>query len=82
MENLKKLLKEGKVIIGTNQVMKNLKLGRLKEVYLSSNCPKNTVEDIKYYSKLNNVKINELKEDNEQLGIICKKPFSISVLGY
>lgn len=82
MENLKKLIKENKIIIGTNKVMKNLKLGRLKEIYLASNCPKYVLEDIKHYSKLNNVKVNELKEDNEQLGTICKKPFSISVLGY
>jgi len=82
MEELKKFLKENKVIIGTNQVMKNLKLGKLKQVYLASNCPGNTKEDIKHYAKLNNVKVNELKENNEQLGVVCRKPFSISVLGY
>jgi large subunit ribosomal protein L30e len=77
-----KLLKENKPLIGTNQVIKNLKLGKLKEIYLSSNCPKNTMEDIKHYAKLCNVKVNELKENNEELGTICKKPFSISVLGF
>ena len=82
MEELKKLLKENKVILGKNQVMRNLKLGRLKQVYLSSNCPNDTKEDIKHYAKINNVKINELSEDNEKLGTLCKKPFSISVLGY
>ena len=82
MEELKKLLKEGKAIIGTNRVMKNLKLGRLKEIYVASNCPHDTLDDIKHYSKLYNVKVNELKENNEELGTICKKPFSISVLGY
>ena len=82
MAELKKLVKEGKIIIGTNKVMKTLKLGKLKEVYLSSNCPKYTKDDVKHYAKLNNVKVNELKESNEELGTICKKPFSISVLGY
>lgn len=82
MEELKKLLKENTAIIGTNQVMKNLKIGRLKEIYLSSNCPKNTTDDIKHYAKLYDVKVNELKENNEELGTICKKPFSISVLGF
>jgi large subunit ribosomal protein L30e len=82
MEELKKLIKEGKVIIGTNRVMKNLKLGKLKCIYVASNCPKDILDDIKHYSKLYNVKVNELKENNEDLGIICKKPFSISVLSY
>jgi len=79
---LSKLLKENKPIIGTNQVIKNLKLGKIKEIYTACNCPKNTLEDIKHYSKLYNVKVNELKENNEELGTICKKPFSISVLGF
>ncbi|MEK6907417.1 MAG: 50S ribosomal protein L30e [Nanoarchaeota archaeon] len=82
MEELKKLIKENKIIIGTNSVMKNLKLGKLKGIYLASNCPKYAKEDIQHYAKLNNVKINELKENNEELGVVCKKPFSISVLGY
>ncbi|MEK6835266.1 MAG: 50S ribosomal protein L30e [Nanoarchaeota archaeon] len=81
MEELKKLIKENKVIMGTNMVMRNLKLGKLKQVYLASNCPETTREDIKHYAKLNNIKVNELKENNEELGTICKKPFSISVLG-
>jgi len=82
MEELKKLNKENKVIMGTNQVMKSLKLGKLKGIYLASNCPNNTKDDIKHYAKLNNVKVNELDENNEALGTICRKPFSISILGY
>jgi len=82
MESLQKLLKENKSIIGANQVMKNLKLGKLKEIYMASNCPKHLSEDLRHYSKLYSVKINELKENNEQLGVVCKKHFSISVLGF
>lgn len=82
MEEIKKLLKEGKLIIGTNKIIKNLKLGKLKEVYLSSNCPRETIEDIKHYARLNKVKVNELSENNKQLGVVCRKPFSVSVLGY
>jgi len=82
MEELKKALQENKVIIGTERVLKKLRIGKLQKVYLASNCPKNTREDIKHLAKLYNIQINEMKEDNEQLGIICKKPFSISVLGY
>ena len=51
-------------------------------VYLASNCPQVVKEDVKHYANLYNIKVIEAKENNEELGVICKKHFSISVLGY
>ena len=82
MEDLKKALQENKVIIGKDRVLKKLRIGKLERVYLASNCPLQMKEDIKHFAKINNIKVVEAKENNEQLGIICKKQFSISVLGY
>ena len=82
MKELKQALKDNKVIIGTDKVMRMLRNGKLTNIYLASNCPSNTKDDINHYAKLYNIKVNELKENNEVLGIICKKTFSISVLGY
>ena len=82
MEDLKKALQEKKVIIGADRILKKLRNGKLERVYLSSNCPEILKEDIKHLSKLHKIQVKELKEDNEQLGLVCKKQFSISVLGY
>lgn len=82
MEELKKALQEEKVIIGKDRVLKKLRIGKMEKVYLSSNCPLQARDDIKHLAKIHNIKVVEAKEDNEQLGVICKKPFSISVLGY
>ena len=82
MEDLKKALQENKVIIGMDRVLKKLRIGKLQRVYLSSNCPENFKEDIKHLGKIHKIEIIEAKKDNEELGIICKKQFSISVLGY
>lgn len=81
IDDIKKGLKEGKAVIGTKRVIKSLKLGKLAEVYLTSNCPLDVKEDIRYYSKLAKVKVIQLKQANDELGVICKKPFAISVLG-
>ncbi|MBS3135041.1 ribosomal L7Ae/L30e/S12e/Gadd45 family protein [Candidatus Woesearchaeota archaeon] len=81
MKDLKEAVKEGKgLVIGTQRTLKKLKMGELKKVYVSSNCPKDVLDDLEHYSKLHNIPLVVLKENNEELGVICKKPFFISVL--
>jgi len=77
---IKKLIKAKDLVIGTERTIKNLKLGRVEKVIISSNCAENTVNDLDYYaglSKTETIKVNYL---NDELGVVCKKPFSISVL--
>ncbi|MAG20395.1 50S ribosomal protein L30 [archaeon] len=80
--DLKKVLKEKEVVIGTDKAIKNIKRGKCEKVFLSSNCPEEVKGDIEHYSKLNKTEIVQLKQPNDELGMICKKPFSISVLCY
>jgi len=80
-EEIKKLLKTKKLVIGTKSCIDKIKKGKLEKIFVSSNCPKTVKEDIMYYAKLSQTKIENLNSTNEELGIICKKPFSISVLG-
>ena len=56
------------------------KMNELKKVYVSSNCPEDVLSDLEHYAKIHGVELVKLKENNEELGIICKKPFPISVL--
>ena len=77
---IKKLLKAGNVIIGTQRTVKSLRLGKIEKVLLSSNCPARIEQDINYYAGLSGAELHKLSYPNDELGIICKKPFSISVL--
>lgn len=79
-DEIKKYLGTKLLIVGTNLVIKNLKLGRLSKVYLSSNCPAKIKERIAYYASLANTAIVELNIPNDELGVLCKKLYSISVL--
>lgn len=81
VEDIRKLLKEEKLIVGTNRVVKDLKLGKLKLVYVTSNCPDKIKENIRYYAGMAKTEVVELKMANDSLGTLCKKPFSISILG-
>ena len=78
---IKKQLKEKKLIIGTDSVIKSAKTDKLKRVYFSRNTPENVKKDITYYSKLGKIEVIALNLANDELGELCNKPFSISVLG-
>lgn len=72
---------DGKLIIGTTQVLKALRKGvELKGIYTSLNCPDTVREDLAIYGKLAGVAITDLNYPNDELGTICKKQFAIAVL--
>ncbi len=79
-DEIKKILKSGNVIVGTKRAMKLLKLGKVQKVLVSSNCPNIVEKDINHYATLSGAEFHKLEYPNEELSIICKMPFSISVL--
>lgn len=80
INDLKKSLTAKKVVIGKEETVKNIKHGKIGKVYLSNNVQKDVKNDIERYSKIAKIEFVVLDKSNEELGIICKKPFSISVL--
>ncbi|MFH0875182.1 MAG: ribosomal L7Ae/L30e/S12e/Gadd45 family protein [archaeon] len=78
---VKKVLKSKSLIIGTEKTFKELKAGKLSFVYLASNISDKVKKDIEHYTKFSDVKVMNLDIPNDELGVFCKKPFSISVMG-
>ena len=78
---IKSIAKSEKIIIGTEKTLKSLKRGEIEKIFVSSNCPEKVKSDIAHYCKVGKSKMIPLNFSNEELGEICKKPFSISVLG-
>ena len=81
LKELKTELQEGKLIIGLERVMKELKAGHLSKVFLAKNSRNDVKGDLTYYTGLSSVPLVELSLDNEELGIFCKKNFFVSVVG-
>ena len=81
LTELKKHVKEKKLIIGTKTVVKKLRVGKLSSIFVSSNCPKAVRDDITHYSTIAGTRVVELEVPNDELGVICKKSFSVSVAG-
>jgi len=81
INEIKKLIKTDRLVIGTENVVKAINENKIEAVYLSSNCPADTIESIEHYAGMVKTAVIRLDVPNDELGIICKKMFSISVLG-
>jgi len=77
---IKKLIKAKNIVIGTERTIKNLKLGKVEKVIISSNCSEKVLNDLNYYAGLSKAETIKISYPNDELGVICKKPYSISVL--
>ncbi|MEM4263415.1 MAG: ribosomal L7Ae/L30e/S12e/Gadd45 family protein [Candidatus Woesearchaeota archaeon] len=78
---LRKLLVEKKLILGAERTLKYLKLGKLKMVYVSRNCAKMIKDDLAHDSRLAKVEFKQLDNSSSELGVFCKKPFPVAVVG-
>ena len=80
IKEIKRLLKTDEIIIGTDRTLKNLRRGHISRVFTASNCNQKVKADLIDYSRISNAELVELQYANEDLGVVCKKPFSISVI--
>lgn len=78
---IKNNLKNKRLVLGTRLTLKQLKRGKVAKVFLSSNCPESVRKDISHYSQVSSIALEQLDIPNSDLGTICKKPFSVSVVG-
>jgi len=76
----KKIVDEKKIIIGYNRTLKMIKRGEVEKIFLAKNVPENIKKDIEYYQKLGNFEVEVLNYSNEEVGLLLKKPFKISVI--
>jgi large subunit ribosomal protein L30e len=77
----KKLLSEEKMVIGTEGTLKLLRNGKAVKVFLAANCSDQVKEDIRQYCNMGKVECVDLTQNNEEVGVLCRKPFAISVVG-
>lgn len=79
LEKLKKAIKDKNLKIGTEVTMRAIRKGEAKTVFVSKNCPESLLKRLDKYSKLAGVDLVRLDITNEELGAVCKKPFSINM---
>ncbi|MAF34883.1 hypothetical protein CMO91_03490 [Candidatus Woesearchaeota archaeon] len=79
--DIRKLVEADKTVIGSDRVLKGMAKETIKEVLLSKNLALHTRQKVEHYAKLHDIKITELEQNSEELGVLCKKPFNISIIG-
>jgi len=79
-EQLRNTVDTGKVLYGVNQALKECLVGEPKLIILSKTVPKESREQLVYYAKLLNIRAIEYPESGIELGAVCGKPFSSSVV--
>lgn len=82
--NIKVAYKTGKIIYGRNRVLKYMRQNPFKMLIIANNCPKDLTSQLKYYNTLlkdNSIFIHKYKGSSWDLGLVCAKPYMISVIG-
>ena len=74
IKEIKNALEGNTAIIG---LKRTLKCKDLKKIVIASNCPEDMIKKLK--SK-ENITIETFEGNNIELGELCKKPFTVSVL--
>lgn len=77
LEEFKHLLAAKKLVFGTDETLKLLHSGRLSKIFVSSNCD----NIVKLSIERSGIECVVLSESSDEVGVVCKKPFSISVIG-
>ena len=81
VSDLKKLLVKNKLVLGSERCLKLLREKKLKKIYFSNNCSPSAKENLVHYCDMLGVPFEDLPKSSDELGVICRKPFSISVVG-
>ncbi|MFW5746901.1 MAG: ribosomal L7Ae/L30e/S12e/Gadd45 family protein [Nanoarchaeota archaeon] len=77
---IRKSIEADTVLLGTKQTLKGLRADGVSRVFMTRNAPVYVKEDIKHYCQMADVELEQLSIDNKELGMVCKKPFLVSVL--
>lgn len=80
-EQIRKLIEEKKVTVGTTATTAALRAGTLKTLVIASNAATQTRETLTRSAKLAGVAVDDIAITNDNLGTMCKKPFAIQALG-
>jgi large subunit ribosomal protein L30e len=78
--NIRLAVDSGKVALGMNRVASMIESNSAKLVVVAAKGEKETVADIQHLSKVANIKLLMYEGNSMELGTVCGKPYSVSVL--
>lgn len=79
---IRKQLGTDNIVLGKDRTLNLLRSNEIEKVFMASNTEAIAKEEIMKFAGLNSVSVETLKLNNEEMGILCKKPFFVSVLSF
>lgn len=80
-KEIRLLIDSGKVQFGTRKGLSSVILGKAKGLIFASNIPRETMDDLKYYSSMEKKMATlPFAGTSMELGKLCGKPFPISII--
>ncbi len=70
----------GDVALGARQVIRSIESNSAKLVVIASGNKADTINDIKYITGISGIKLEVFTGNSMELGSVCGKPYSVSVL--
>ena len=77
---LKNLIKTGKYTLGARSTIKAVATGRAKMVIIAKNAPPELRDRVLYYARLGGIPVYTFEGTSQDLGVVCGKPFKISMI--
>jgi len=77
---IKRKMREKNVILGYNKVMKAIKTKQLQTIIYATNLPKEKLKIVKHNARIGGIEVKEYSKDSVELGLVCGKPFAVSIL--
>ena len=78
--NIRLAVDSGKVALGVNKVKDSINENDAKLLVVASKNRADILQDIQHLSKISNIKTIMFEGNSIELGAICGKPYSVSVL--
>lgn len=79
-ELIKDSIKSKKVIFGYRNSLKFVKMNEPKLIVIAKNIPDGIKKSIEQHAKIHKTKIEVFNGNSKELGALCGKPFSISII--
>lgn len=79
--DFKKQIKEKTLVLGEKKTMAAIKQSKISKVYLTNNCSRGILDNIKYYNSIADFEVVTLPISADESGAISKKKYPISIAG-
>lgn len=79
-DEIRKAVGTKELIIGRDSVLKGLRAKEIKKIVIATNCEERLRDTVKQYTKIAGIEVVEAEMTNKDLGVLCKKPFLVSLL--